>query len=252
MLELELSQLISKHLARLEGYVPAHGRGGAKLTAAELAQAFAEDPVYAIFGLDSPEYVAAALAGGTITSIHRKLGDVYEAAVRLIFAAQYGIPETALHYTALIAAGDRQNERSLDVYLPLESMPTLWQQRWLSYAHEALHRISPAPRIELTAIGVEVRHCYQSADSKRVQADEAMARHCLVSGILPVMMVFCGQSNRMVLNRYRSLWIVTEGLDSYNLLQQQTGFDFYGFLQAHRDEFRQPIIAMLRALQERL
>ena len=58
-----LKATIVRHLSRLERYEPAHGRGPNRLTAAELKQAFADDPVYSIFGLDSPEYIAAALAG---------------------------------------------------------------------------------------------------------------------------------------------------------------------------------------------
>lgn len=104
--------------------------------------------------------------------------------------------------------------------------------------------------MEITAIGFEVRHCYQSADAKRVQADEAMARHCIVSGILPVMLILCAQSNRSVIGRYRSLWIVTEGFESYELVKTQTDFDFYTFLLAHREEFRQPVVRMLNRLRE--
>ena len=51
---------------------------------------------------------------------------------------------------------------------------------------------------------MEVRHCYQTGDSKRTQADEAMARHLLVSGILPIMPLFCNQSNPGIIQRYRS------------------------------------------------
>jgi len=79
-----LKSTILEHLSRLEQYGPAHGRGPSRLDASELKQAFANDPVYSIFGLDSPEYITAALAGGTITSIHRKLGDAYEERIHLM------------------------------------------------------------------------------------------------------------------------------------------------------------------------
>jgi hypothetical protein len=77
-LQQNLKAIILEHLSRLEQYKPAHGRAPDRLTATELKQALASDPVYSIFGLDSPEYIAATLAGGTITSIHRKIGDAYE------------------------------------------------------------------------------------------------------------------------------------------------------------------------------
>ncbi len=249
-LQEHLRAIILKHLSRLEQYKPAHGRGATKLEAADLREAFAKDPVYSIFGLDSPEYIAATLAGGTITSIHRKIGDAYEECIRTIFLTQYRLTLEQTRYTATIRSGDRERRRALDLYLALDLLQPHQQERWLQYAQECLAKISPTPQVHITAIGIEVRHCYQSADSKRVQADEAMARHCLVSGILPVMLVFCAQSNRSVINRYRSLWIVTEGLESYDLVRAQTDFDFYAFLLAHREEFRQPIIKMLKRLQK--
>jgi len=248
-LEEILKSTILAHLSKLERYEPAHGRGPKSLSAFELRKAFSDDPVYSIFGLDSPEYIAAALAGGTITSIHRKIGDAYEECIRLIFSTEYHLSLEQTQYTALISSGDRQSRRSLDLYLPLRDIPSA-RVSWESYAYEQLGQISPAPKVAIEAIGLEIRHCYQSADAKRVQADEAMARHCLVSGILPVMLIFCSQSNRSVISRYRSLWIVTEGRVSYDLVEEQTGFDFHAFLLANKETFRQPVISMLKRLRE--
>jgi hypothetical protein len=39
-------------------------------------------------------------------------------------------------------------------------------------------------------------------------------------------------------------------MDSYNLLQEITGFDFYGFLLAHREEYRKPVVEALRKIQQ--
>jgi len=245
-----LKSIILSHLSRLDQYRPAHGRGPNKLTATELKQAFADDPVYSIFGLDSPEYIAAALSGGTITSIHRKIGDAYEECVRTIFTVQYHLPVGQMQYSAMITSGDRQSQRSLDLYLALDALSLTQREKWYNYAQDQLKRFSPIPRIEISAVGFEVRHCYQSADSKRVQADEAMARHCIISGILPIMLIFCAQSNRSVVNRYRSLWVVMEGHESYELVKEQSGFDFYAFLLANKEIFRQPVIKMLKRLQE--
>jgi hypothetical protein len=245
-----LKATILRHLSRLEKYEPAHGRGPNKLSAAELKQVFADDPVYSIFGLDSPAYLAAALAGGTITSIHRKIGDAYEECVRIIFSAQYQLTAEQVQYKATISSGDRQLKRSLDVYFALKDIPRTRRESWASYADSQLKQISSTPKVDIEAIGFEVRHCYQSADSKRAQADEAMARHCIVSGILPVMLIFCAQSNRSVINRYRSLWVVTEGHASYDLVKVHTGFDFYAFLLANKEIFRQLVVEMLKRLRE--
>ncbi len=244
-----LRSTILKHLSKLRSYEPAHGRGANKLDAAKLRRAFSQDPVYSIFGLDSPRYIAAALAGGTVTSIHRKIGDAYEECARIIFSTRYGLPAEEMAYTALIPSGDRPTKRSLDVYIKLEDMPRMRRKAWTGFIRKELKQIASAPKVSVEAIGIEVRHCYQSADAKRVQADEAMARHCIVSGILPIMLVFCAQANRSVISRYRSLWIVSEAHAAYELVKTHSGFDFYRFLIANKRTFRRPVEHMLRRLE---
>lgn len=105
------------------------------------------------------------------------------------------------------------------------------------------------PKVSPIAVGIEVRHCYQSADSKRAQADEAMAMHCAISGILPLMLVFCNQSNRSILRRYARLWYVREGMDSYNLVKQFSGFDYYEFLAQRKAAYRKYVIDVLSKLR---
>ncbi|MGA2033386.1 MAG: hypothetical protein ABSG68_14115 [Thermoguttaceae bacterium] len=95
---------------------------------------------------------------------------------------------------------------------------------------------------------MEVRHCYQTGDSKRTQADEALARHFLLSGILPVMPLFCNQSNPGIVSRYRSVWVIKEGMDAYGVVETFSGYDFYDFLKRNRDDFRKPVIDLLRSL----
>jgi hypothetical protein len=244
-----LRGIILHHLAKLEEYAPAHGRNKTKLDRAALKGAFSDDPLYSIFGLDSPEYLAAALAGGTITSIHRKIGDAYEESVRTIFAVQYGLDPSQVTYSAPISSGDARIQRTLDLYFQLASIPNPRRREWRKYAREQLARIAKKPRVAIEAIGFEVRHCYQSADSKRAQADDALARRCIVSGILPIMLIFCLQSNQSILARYRSFWILSEGHDSYALVRERSGFDFYAFLVEHRDEFRRPVVEALRRIR---
>src|SRR5437868_4719977 len=82
-LEQALHALIMEHLAKLAEYVP--GPVKKRGTRDKLLSAYRKDPVFSIFGLDSDEYLGATLAGGTATSIHRKIGDIYEACVKTIF-----------------------------------------------------------------------------------------------------------------------------------------------------------------------
>ncbi len=102
--------------------------------------------------------------------------------------------------------------------------------------------------MQIAGIGFEVRHCYQSADSKRIQADEAMARYLLLSGYLLMMLVFCNQSNRGIISRHAGTWIVKEGMAAYETLFRISGFDFYNFLLMHRDEYREIVRKALRRI----
>lgn len=242
-----LYKLIMAHLAKLDTYVPgSYKRGGEGKR--ELIAKYAADPLFSIWGLDSSEYIAAALAGGTITSIHRKLGDIYQDAVKSIFITT--LRQTAAHiaYKAVIVSGTKEENRSTDAYLQFNRLRMPAKGRIIKWCQTELGKLATHPKVKLVGVGMEIRHCYQTGDSKRTQADEAMARHLIVAGILPVMPLFCNQSNPIVIARYRSLWTILQGMDSYDMIRTFTGYDFYDFLMRNRNEFRKPVIAMLRRL----
>ncbi|MGK7886371.1 MAG: hypothetical protein AB4057_17330 [Crocosphaera sp.] len=44
----------------------------------EFKQLIANDPAFGILGLDDDRYIIARVGGNLITSLHRKLGDMYE------------------------------------------------------------------------------------------------------------------------------------------------------------------------------
>jgi len=242
-----LYNLIMVHLAKLEAYVPgSHRRGGGGRN--ELIAKYSTDPMFSIWGLDSSEYVTAALAGGTITSIHRKLGDIYQDAVKTIFMTMLGQTSAHVAYSAVIVSGTKDENRSVDAYLQFDRLPSLARKRIVAWCKAELGKLAVNPKVELIGVGMEIRHCYQTGDSKRTQADEAMARHLIVAGILPVMPLFCNQSNPTVIARYRSLWTVKQGMESYDMIRTFSGYDFFDFLKRNRDDLRKPVIEMLRRL----
>lgn len=230
----ELHSRILSHLSKLEAYSIKKGR-----TREEVGQEFEQDPLYSIFGLDTPEYVGAILAGGTVTSIHRKIGDLYEDCIRAIFRQKIGLPHDLPRYSTLISSGDTQEHRTIDAHIPFDQVSDGVRECLSQVAEREVHAITHTPRVQVVGMGFEVRHCYQSADSKRIQADEAMARHLLLSGYLPVMLIFCNQSNRGIIQRYTGTWLVKEGRAAYEYLRDITGFDFYQFLLMHKDEYRE-------------
>lgn len=235
-----------EHLAKLAEYIP--GPVKKRGTRNKLLAAYLHDPVFSVFGLDSPEYLGATLAGGTITSIHRKIGDVYEACVKTIFMQSFGLSPTQITYSTIIRSGAQEERRSADVVLFFEHLNKRVSKRIAAYCAKEVSKLAKNPKITLVGIGFEVRHCYQTGDSKRTQADEAMARHLLLSGVLPVMPLFCNQSNPGIVNRYKSVWVVKQGLEAYDVVRKLSGYDFFDFLQRNREDFLQPVIELLRSI----
>lgn len=250
----ELDQIlydkVLEHLAKIKDYIPGPVKkvGGIK---ASLLQRYAQDPLYSIFGLDSLEYVAATLSGGTVTSIHRKLGDIYEDTVATIFVHRFGLTYDDVSYSASISSGDAIEARSADAYVQFDKLKPKDRRRVEKWCQRELLKLTNSPKMALIGIGLEVRHCYATGDSKRAQADEAMGRHLLLSGILPVIPFFCNQSNPSIIRRYkqRSIWVIKEGFESYETVRALSGYDMHDFMTRNRDDFRKPVIDLLRSLQ---
>lgn len=238
-----------EHLSKLANYVPGPVRyaGGTKT---HLLQRYQQDPLFSIFGLDSPEYAGATLAGGTVTSIHRKIGDLHEGCVKTIFMNALGQGAEQITYSTVIRSGDVEETRTADVYLQFDRLDKRAGKRIAAYCKKELNQLTTSPQVNLIGVGMEVRHCYQTGDSKRTQADEALARHFLVSGILPIMPLFCNQSNPGIIRRYRSVWVVKQGLESYDLIRAFSGYDFHDFLLRNREDFRTPVLTLLRSLTQ--
>jgi hypothetical protein len=245
-LEQSLYALTLEHLAKLAEYIP--GPVKKKGTRDKLLAAYQEDPVFSIFGLDSAEYLGATLAGGTVTSIHRKIGDIYEASIKTIFMQALHQSPTDVTYSTIIRSGDEEEKRSADAYLQFDKLDASARQRVSSYCLAEVAKLTTNPNINLVGVGMEVRHCYQTGDSKRTQADEAMARHLLLSGILPIMPLFCNQSNPGIVARYKSVWVIKQGMEAYDMAKTFSGFDFYDFLKRNRADFRKPVIELFRRL----
>lgn len=245
-LDQALYALTMEHLAKLAEYVP--GPVKKRGSRDKLLASYQQDPVYSIFGLDSMEYLWATLAGGTVTSIHRKLGDIYEGCVKTIFMQALNLSPTDVTYSTIIRSGDTEEDRSADAYLQFDKLGAATRQRVSAYCQTEIAKLTANPQVTLIGVGMEVRHCYQTGDSKRTQADEALARHFMLSGILPIMPLFCNQSNPGIVTRYRSVWVIKQGMESYDLVKTFSGYDFFDFLKRNRDEFREPVIHLLRSM----
>ncbi len=154
----ELDQIlfdkILEHLSKINDYVPGPVKkaGGVKT---KLVERYAQDPLYSIFGLDSAEYIAATLAGGTVTSVHRKLGDIYEDTVTTIFVHRLGLSYEEVSYSASITSGDAAEERSADAYLQFDKLRPEDRSRVEQWCQAELLKLTSSPKVKL--IGSEWR-----------------------------------------------------------------------------------------------
>lgn len=251
----ELDQIlfdrVMDHLSKIDGYVPGPVKksGGTKEL---LLENYKTDPLFSIFGLDSPEYIFATLSGGTVTSIHRKIGDVYEDVVRTIFVHRLGLSFEDISYSAAIQSGSEIEDRTADAYLQFDKLEPEDRVRVEQFCQDELLKLTSNPQMNMIGVGMEIRHCYQTGDSKRAQADEALGRHFVLSGILPIVPFFCNQSNPSIIRRYRqrSIWVVKEGLESYAAVKSLSGYDMFDFMNRNRDDFRKPVLDLLRSLSK--
>lgn len=246
-LDQSLYDIAMEHLSKLHQYIPGPVKhaGGSK---ERLLKRYQQDPVFSIFGFDTPEYLGATLAGGTITSIHRKIGDIYEGCVKTIFMHCLNLTTEQVTYTATIRSGDKEETRSADIYLQFDRLKRKVRKRVSRLCQDELTQLTDNPQINLIGVVMEVRHCYQTGDSKRTQADEAMARHLLVSGILPIMPLFCNQSNPSIIRRYQTVWVIKEGMESYDMIKEISDYDLYDFMYRNREDFRSIVLDLLRSL----
>src|SRR5260370_27642777 len=139
-LDQSLYALTMEHLAKLAAYIP--GPVKKRGSRGKLLAAYQQDPVFSIFGLDSVEYLAATLAGGTITSIHRKLGDIYEACVKTIFMHVLNLSPTDVTYSTIIRSGDTDEDRSPDASLQFDKLETAPRQRVATYCQAEVAKLT--------------------------------------------------------------------------------------------------------------
>jgi hypothetical protein len=59
--------------------------------------------------------------------------------------------------------------------------------------------------------------------------------------ILPVMLIFCNTSLKSPVARLAKTWELYEGMQSFHLIQQITGFNLYNFMQNNSEMFKQEI-----------
>lgn len=222
--EVELLNLAVTNIRKVLDFSPYKSYIGIK-SREQFQQLIARDPAFGVLGLDDERYIIARVGGNLVTSLHRKLGDMYEALFGYLLKESFGLNESDLHFSVQVQIGDRIQVRSTDGLIRRDKFNQNIPEAWMEYE----------------GIGFEIRSCYQIGDSKRIQADYDMSLALKSYQILPVMLVFCNTSLRSPLARLSKSWELYEGINSFNLVQLITGFDLYSFLQRSSDSLKQEI-----------
>ena len=184
------------------------------------------DPAFRFFGLDDKRYAVARVGGNLVTSLHRKIGDLYESLFQHLLRSRFGLSEEDLKYAVQFQINGRSQRRTTDGFVPSEAV-----------ADRTIAGLEEDWSLS-TGIGFEVRSCYQIGDSKRIQADEGMALALREQGVAPVMLIFCETSLTSPVKRLSKNWTLCQGRETFQFVQELTDFDLAGFLETNAADFR--------------
>lgn len=226
--EAELLELALTNIRKVLEFSPYKSYPGIK-NREKFQQLIARDPAFCALGLDDERYVIARVGGNLVTSLHRKIGDMYEALLVYLLKKSFGLNENELHFSVEVKIGDRTQVRSTDGLIKKNKFNSRIPEAWMQYE----------------GVGFEVRSCYQIGDSKRIQADYDMSLALKSYKILPVMLVFCNTSLKSPLVRLSKSWELYEGINSFNLVELITGFSLYNFLQKNDRVLKQEVNTIL-------
>lgn len=198
----------------------------------DFQELIAKDAAFGVLGLDDERYIIARVGGNLITSLHRKLGDMYQAMFAYVLKETFQLNENDLHFSVEVKIGDRTQTRSTDGLIPRKQFNQRIPNTWVNYQ----------------GIGFEVRSCYQIGDSKRIQADYDMSLALRSYNILPVMLIFCNTSLKSPVTRLSKSWELYEGRNSFDLVETITNFSLYNFLQNNSQTLKEEIDQVLSKL----
>jgi len=217
-IEEKLREIIHHHLSVVLEYDPFERFDGI-CDKESFLEMIGNDPAFAPFFLDHPKYVTARIGGNLITSLHRKLGDMYEEIFKTLLADKFQLPEEEFSYSLMLNIDGKSQKRSTDGLI-----------KYSSLSRKDKSQLKNIFSQDSTGMGFEVRSCYQIGDSKRIQADRDMAVALKEKGIDPVMLIFCTSSLKSPVKRLAKYWTIFEGENTFGFIRGLTGFDLYSFL----------------------
>jgi len=233
--ESDIDALIQLHLGVVLNFDPYANFPGAK-SKSDFCRIMDADPAFSFLGLGDDKYVIQRFGGNLITSLHRKIGDMYEDIFQYLIKNKFSIPDSDLNFSVDVEIGERKQRRSTDGiirirYLADQSIASLdnsWKQG--------------------EGLAFEVRSCYKIGDSKRIQADYDMALALDSLGYTPIMLIFCNTSLVSPVVRLRNSWNLFEGSDTFVFIKELTGFDLLKYLNDNSTKYRSTIQKILTKL----
>jgi hypothetical protein len=212
--------IIKYHLDKVLKYNPYYNFKGIA-NSKQFCELLGEDPAFCHFGFNDERYVTARVGGNLVTSLHRKLGDMYEEIFKYLLKLKFALADADLNFAVDVPIGGRIQKRSTDGIVRTEFLEGI---KLSGLRDDVMGK---------KGLGFEVRSCYQIGDSKRIQADWDMALALEKQGFIPIMLIFCSTSLRSPCLRLSKSWNLFEGKATFEFIEELTGFDLYGFFAAN-------------------
>lgn len=224
----KLIEIALRHLSLVKNYDPYANYEGVK-TKTDFIKVIGADPAFKNVGFATEKYVLARIGGNLITSLHRKLGDMYEEMFQYMLRERYSVDTSDLHYSVEVAIGGRSQTRSTDGLIRKSKFKgiklPLLKENWTTS----------------DGIAFELRSCYQIGDSKRIQADWDMSLALKEQNIVPVMLITCSTSLRSPVARLKRSWNLYEGNETFEFINNLMGFDLLGFMSKNKNIISAPV-----------
>ena len=221
-IEEELLLIAINNLKKVEEFDAYKNYGGNKENFKKLLK---EDPAFCNLGLSNDTYVRSRVGGNFVTSLHRKIGDMYENMFSHLLTKKFQIPSEDLHFNVVVEINGRQQTRSTDGLILKKKFKEGFPKNWFNFE----------------GAGFELRSCYQIGDSKRIQADYDMALELSKRNIKPIMLIFCNTSLKSPVKRLAKSWELYEGEDSFSLIKDITGVDLFDFMKRNEKIFSETL-----------
>ncbi len=218
----EIINIILNDLHEIENFNPYRNFNNIN-NANQFKEFLSNDPAFNNIGLIDKKYVTARIGGNLVTSIHRKIGDMYENIFSHLIKTKFNLTEEHLNFNIKLNIDGKTQIRSTDGFIPIEKLKNIIEGD------------------NLAGVAFEIRSCYQIGDSKRIQADYHMAESLLDKKILPIMLILCNSSLKSPVIRLKKIWKLYEGVESFNFIKKLTNFDLYKFMSNNRNIIEKPL-----------